>query len=146
MDRDHITELGNQRPKKPFFFLKPPSTIVPAGESGQAVKPVLIPKGVNCHYEVELALVVGKTLENFRYVKKQHGESMEKLSQFWQDKLMGYAIGNKILSRDKRWKNLLFLGIDLTARNLQDEAKKAGLPWSSAKGKSIELSGRYINC
>ena len=42
--------------------------------------------------------------------------------------------------------DLFFLGIDLTARNLQDEAKKAGLPWSSAKGMSIEFSGRYINC
>lgn len=27
-----------------------------------------------------------------------------------------------------------FLGIDLTARNVQDEAKKKGLPWSIAKG------------
>src|ERR1700740_1347335 len=30
----------------------------------------------------------------------------------------------------------LTLAIDLTARNLQDEAKKAGLPWSAAKGNS----------
>lgn len=27
-----------------------------------------------------------------------------------------------------------FLGIDMTARNVQDEAKKKGLPWSIAKG------------
>ncbi|KAF3936650.1 hypothetical protein ABW19_dt0206024 [Dactylella cylindrospora] len=27
-----------------------------------------------------------------------------------------------------------FVGIDMTARNVQDEAKKKGLPWSTAKG------------
>lgn len=26
------------------------------------------------------------------------------------------------------------LGVDMTARNLQDEAKKKGMPWSAAKG------------
>lgn len=138
--RDHIAELGNQRPKKPFFFLKPPSTIVPPADGGKSSKQVLVPKGVNCHYEVELALVVGKTLENFRYVKKQHGESVEKLSQFWQDKLVGYAIGTHLLSDIG-----LMVGIDLTARNLQDEAKKAGLPWSAAKGTSIGYSRNRRN-
>ena len=38
-----------------------------------------------------------------------------------------------------RWNFIFFdlgyvLGIDLTARDLQEEAKKKGLPWSAAKG------------
>ena len=36
-------------------------------------------------------------------------------------------------------------GIDLTARNIQEEAKKAGLPWTAAKGtvNSMELTIGY---
>ncbi len=57
--RDHVTELNNQRPKQPFFFLKPASSILLPGEG-----PVIRPKGVNLHYEVELALIMGKRLKN----------------------------------------------------------------------------------
>ena len=32
---------------------------------------------------------------------------------------------------------MVHVGIDLTARNLQEEAKKAGLPWSASKGTSL---------
>ena len=33
-----------------------------------------------------------------------------------------------------KWRTAYALAIDLTARNLQDEAKKKGLPWTIAKG------------
>lgn len=56
---DHITELNNTAPKQPFFFLKPPSSILTPGSG-----PVLRPKGVSLHYEVELGLVIGKTLRD----------------------------------------------------------------------------------
>jgi acylpyruvate hydrolase len=49
------------RPKQPFFFLKPPSTIVLPGAG-----PVIRPKGVDLHYEVELAVVMGKPLKDFQ--------------------------------------------------------------------------------
>lgn len=58
-ESDHITELNNTTPKQPFFFLKPASAILCPGEG-----PVLRPKGTNLHYEVELALVMGKTLRD----------------------------------------------------------------------------------
>lgn len=58
-DSDHVTELNNQRPKQPFFFLKPPSSILLKGDG-----PVIRPKGVDLHYEVELALIIGKTVKN----------------------------------------------------------------------------------
>ena len=44
-----------------------------------------------------MALVMGKTLENFRYVKKQHGEATDLLGQYWQNRLLGYAIGIAVL-------------------------------------------------
>jgi 2-keto-4-pentenoate hydratase/2-oxohepta-3-ene-1,7-dioic acid hydratase in catechol pathway len=56
---DHIVELNSARPKQPFFFLKPPSAILLPGAG-----PVLRPKGVIMHYEVELALVIGKTVRD----------------------------------------------------------------------------------
>ena len=99
---DHIKELNSARPKKPFFFLKPPSSILPPGGG-----PVLRPRGVNLHYEVELALIMGREVRDLD----------EKYDRSAMDAVDGYA-----------------LSIDMTARNVQDEAKKKGLPWSIAKG------------
>ncbi|KAL8755259.1 MAG: hypothetical protein Q9199_003776 [Rusavskia elegans] len=99
---DHITELNSARPKRPFFFLKPPSSILPPASG-----PVLRPTGVNLHYEVELALIMGKTVRDLA-AEDEKGAI---------DAIDGYAVG-----------------IDMTARNTQDEAKKKGLPWSIAKG------------
>ncbi len=59
VDSDHIAELSSARPKQPFFFLKPPSSILLPDEG-----PVIRPKGVNLHYEIELALIIGKTVKN----------------------------------------------------------------------------------
>jgi acylpyruvate hydrolase len=56
---DHVKELNNQRPKQPFFFLKPPSSILLPGAG-----PVLRPNGVTMHYEVELGLIIGKTVRD----------------------------------------------------------------------------------
>ncbi|KAI4247747.1 MAG: hypothetical protein L6R40_001333 [Gallowayella cf. fulva] len=99
---DHIAELNSARPKKPFFFLKPPSSILPPASG-----PVLRPAGVNLHYEVELALIMGRTVRDLDAEDEKQA----------MDAIDGYA-----------------LGIDMTARNAQDEAKKKGLPWSIAKG------------
>ncbi|ORY00282.1 hypothetical protein K493DRAFT_312897 [Basidiobolus meristosporus CBS 931.73] len=63
-----------------------------------------IPKGCVVHHEVELAVVIGK---EGRDIDAHHADHY----------IAGYA-----------------LGIDLTARNLQEHAKKKGLPWSTAKG------------
>lgn len=57
--RDHVKELNNVRPKQPFFFLKPPTTLLQPGAG-----PVVRPKGVNLHYEIELALIIGKTVRD----------------------------------------------------------------------------------
>lgn len=57
--RDHIAELDSARPKQPFYFLKPTTSILLPGEG-----PVIRPRGINLHYEVELALILGKTVKN----------------------------------------------------------------------------------
>jgi 2-keto-4-pentenoate hydratase/2-oxohepta-3-ene-1,7-dioic acid hydratase in catechol pathway len=99
---DHIAELNSAKPKQPFFFLKPASSILAPGDG-----PVIRPKGVNLHYEVELALIMGKRVKDL--------EADDEKGAI--DAIESYA-----------------LSIDLTARNVQNEAKKKGLPWSIAKG------------
>lgn len=99
---EHIAELNNTKPKQPFFFLKPTSSIVLPGEG-----PVLRPKGIDMHYEVELALVIGKVVRDLQANDTQGAI----------DAVKAYAIA-----------------IDMTARNAQNEAKKKGLPWDIAKG------------
>lgn len=74
-----------------------------------------IPKGVIAHHEVELGLVIGKSGRN---ISQADAESH----------IAGYA-----------------LAIDMTARNLQEEVKKRGLPWSTAKGfDSFTPIGSFI--
>jgi len=99
---DHVKELNNQRPKQPFFFLKPSSSILLPTEG-----PILRPRGVNLHYEVELGIVIGKTLRDID----------ENDTEAWMSAIESYL-----------------LTIDMTGRNVQEEAKKKGLPWSIAKG------------
>ncbi|KAH6853434.1 hypothetical protein B0I37DRAFT_359314 [Chaetomium sp. MPI-CAGE-AT-0009] len=99
---DHITELNSARPKQPFFFQKPTSSILLPGEG-----PVIRPRGVNLHYEVELALIMGKRVRDLN-VQDEQGAL---------DAIESYA-----------------LSIDMTARNVQNEAKKKGLPWDISKG------------
>lgn len=100
----HIKELNNQVPSEPFFFLKPLSSILPPNSNS----PFLVPKGVIVHHEVELAFVLNKTLKDLPD-SFDHQQAL--------DSIAGYA-----------------LAIDMTARNVQDEAKKKGLPWSIGKG------------
>ncbi|CCX04623.1 hypothetical protein FPQ18DRAFT_316045 [Pyronema domesticum] len=97
---DHIAELGNTRPTEPFYFLKPATTILQP-KAG----PILAPKNSNLHYEVELAAVIGSTVEELPNSK----EALKAVK--------GWAVG-----------------IDMTARNFQEAAKKKGLPWSLCKG------------
>ncbi|KAI4136028.1 MAG: hypothetical protein LQ347_000147 [Umbilicaria vellea] len=110
---DHVKELNNARPKQPFFFLKPPSSILPPNSG-----PCLRPRGIKLHYEVELALIMGKEVRDL-------DASDEKGA-------MDAIAGNEPIENVLKLRYAL--GIDMTARNAQDEAKKKGLPWSIAKG------------
>ncbi|VDN60367.1 unnamed protein product [Dracunculus medinensis] len=67
-------------------------------------QPILIPPGcVNLHQEVELGVVIGKLAKNVKSVDAF-------------DYIGGYTVA-----------------LDMTARDLQDEFKKAGNPWFIAK-------------
>lgn len=65
---------------------------------------IIPPQSKNVHHEVELAVVIDKTA-----TKVPKARAMEHVS--------AYAVL-----------------LDMTARDIQDEAKKAGRPWSVAKG------------
>ncbi|KAJ7080424.1 hypothetical protein B0H15DRAFT_857080 [Mycena belliarum] len=76
---------------------------------------VEIPSGIIAHHEVELGVVIGK---GGRDIAQADAESH----------VAGYA-----------------LAVDMTARNLQDQVKKRGLPWSAAKGfDSFTPIGSFI--
>ncbi|QPG73195.1 hypothetical protein FOA43_000502 [Brettanomyces nanus] len=100
----HIKELNNAKPIEPFFFIKPESAVLKYGEG-----PILIPKGVLAHHEIELACIIGKQLKDLDPAKFGPQEAI--------DSIEGYA-----------------LAIDMTARNVQAVAKKKGLPWTIGKG------------
>lgn len=94
---------------------------------------MLRPQGTNLHYEVELALVMGKTVRDLDPNDEKgaldaiHSQSQATLP------LIVYPL---LVTNDVYCLLRIgyLLGIDMTARNVQDEAKKKGLPWSIAKG------------
>jgi acylpyruvate hydrolase len=96
---DHIRELGNATPEAPVIFIKPASSVI--GE-GDAI--VIPPYSRECHYEAELALLIGRKGKDIPV-----------------DRAMEHIVGYGV-------------GIDLTLRDVQDEQKKKGLPWEIAKG------------
>ena len=56
---DHAKELGNDVPKQPLLFLKPPSTLLAPGEA------IVMPLASNqVEYEGEIGVVVGATLRH----------------------------------------------------------------------------------
>jgi 2-keto-4-pentenoate hydratase/2-oxohepta-3-ene-1,7-dioic acid hydratase in catechol pathway len=56
--RDHAKEMGNDVPKEPLIFLKPPSSVI---GNGEAV--VLPPQSSNVEHEGEIGVVIGKRLQ-----------------------------------------------------------------------------------
>jgi 2-keto-4-pentenoate hydratase/2-oxohepta-3-ene-1,7-dioic acid hydratase in catechol pathway len=80
--REHAKELGNPVPPEPIIFLKPPSSLIAAGD--HIVYPS-ISKLVS--YEGELGVVVGKRARN---VKAEEAE----------DYIFGYTCVNDVTARD----------------------------------------------
>ncbi|HEX2779381.1 MAG TPA: fumarylacetoacetate hydrolase family protein [Gemmatimonadaceae bacterium] len=65
--RDHAKELGNEVPKEPLIFLKPPSSVVPNGES------IVLPRiSTRVEFEGEIGVVVGTKLKNASEVEAEH--------------------------------------------------------------------------
>jgi len=55
--REHAKELGNEVPKEPLLFLKPPSSVI--GMNDTIVLPT---QSKQVEYEGEIGIVVGRTL------------------------------------------------------------------------------------
>ena len=79
---EHAKELGNEVPKIPLIFLKPPSSII---NPGDAI--LLPPQSGQVEHEAELVAVIGKRGKNI-------------LPEQAREYVMGYTIGNDITARD----------------------------------------------
>jgi 2-keto-4-pentenoate hydratase/2-oxohepta-3-ene-1,7-dioic acid hydratase in catechol pathway len=79
----HAAELGNEIPKEPMIFLKPPSSIIGPGE------PILLPKySQRVEHEGELAIVIAKTCSHL-------SDSDDPLGY-----VFGYTCANDVTARD----------------------------------------------
>lgn len=96
---EHARELGNETPAAPVLFMKPASSVIGDGEA------VHIPSySQECHYEVELAVLIGTQACNVTADR-----ALEHVA--------GYGVA-----------------IDMTLRDVQNSLKAKGLPWEIAKG------------
>jgi 2-keto-4-pentenoate hydratase/2-oxohepta-3-ene-1,7-dioic acid hydratase in catechol pathway len=79
----HAAELGNELPKEPLIFLKPPSSIIGPGES------IVLPQVSNrVEHEAELAVVIGKKCAHL-------SDDADPLSY-----VFGYTCLNDVTARD----------------------------------------------
>jgi len=79
---DHAKELGNQVPKIPLIFLKPPSSIISGGETI-----LLPPQSAQVEHEAELVAVIGK---RGRHIPAEQAKKY----------VLGYTVGNDVTARD----------------------------------------------
>jgi 2-keto-4-pentenoate hydratase/2-oxohepta-3-ene-1,7-dioic acid hydratase in catechol pathway len=79
---EHAKELGNEVPKMPLIFLKPPSSVIASG--GIIILP---PQSAQVEHEAELVAVIGKRGRNVT-------------AESARDYVLGYTIGNDVTARD----------------------------------------------
>lgn len=94
----HIKELNNPVPNQPVIFMKPATALRPLQDE------IVLPGDRGAvHYEIELAVLIGRKLSKADEEEAKTG-------------IAGYA-----------------LALDLTLRDVQEEVKNKGLPWEMAK-------------
>lgn len=89
--REHAAELGNEVPKEPLIFLKPPSSLLSPG--GNIVLPGISSR---VDHEGELGVVIGKTCRNLK--------SDEDVRPY----ILGYTCVNDVTARDLQKKDVQF--------------------------------------
>ncbi|MCV2885102.1 fumarylacetoacetate hydrolase family protein [Aestuariibacter sp. AA17] len=95
---EHVNELNNAMPDEAVLFIKPSTAVCSLNSA------IVLPEGKGgCHYEAELALLIGKPLKNASHNQVEVAVA---------------GIG---------------LALDLTLRDKQSELKAKGLPWERAK-------------
>lgn len=95
---EHARELNNPIPTEPLLFIKPATTVVPLAPAFS------IPVGRgSCHFETELAVLVGERLSNADESRAEKA-------------ILGVGVA-----------------LDLTLRDVQQQLKEKGQPWEKAK-------------
>jgi len=104
--RKHLLELNNPEPTEPVLFIKPDSALCSAPASSASTNsPFFLPDfSDEIHYEVEVVVKICK---------------------------LGKNIAAKFAHR---YYEEVTVGLDLTARDLQNKLRKAGMPWEICKG------------
>jgi fumarylpyruvate hydrolase len=105
----HAREMGGDPTREPPFFFMKPADALQPMAEGAAADHPYPPKTGNYHFEIELVVALAK------------GGRDIPVSQAL-DHVFGYAVG-----------------LDMTRRDLQDEAKQLRRPWEL--GKAADLSG-----
>lgn len=115
--REHLKELGNPEPKEPVIFSKPDSSLLVATEERpSANQPFFLPDYNSAiHYETELVIRINR---------------------------LGKSIAARYASR---YYDAVTVGLDLTARDLQQKLRNEGKPWELCKGfDQSAVVGRFI--
>ena len=86
--REHASELGNEVPKEPLIFLKPPSSLLDPG--GNIVRPKI---SARTDYEGEMGVVIARTCHKVR--------SDEDVKPY----ILGYTAVNDFTARDLQQKD-----------------------------------------
>lgn len=105
----HAREMGHDPDREPPFFFLKPADTLLVVPDGKTVDHVYPPKSKNYHFEVELVVFLGAGGKDIPVEKALEG-------------VYGYAVG-----------------LDMTRRDLQQEAKDLRRPWEL--GKSADNSG-----
>lgn len=100
---EHAAELGDAHPEKPVLFIKPPSVLRIADNQDAQTTLTLPNHSEQIHHEVELV---------FRIERDGYQMTIEEAKK---------ALG------------AVTVGLDMTLRDLQGEAKKKGTPWTTGK-------------
>ncbi len=84
---EHAKELGNEVPKEPLIFLKPPSSMIANGDA--IIYPAITQ---NLHFEGELGVIIGK--------RAKHVKAADAF-----DYILGYTCVNDVTARDLQRKD-----------------------------------------
>ncbi len=105
---DHAREMGSDPDREPpFYFTKPADAVFTVAEGYRGGPPGVVPYPPlthDLHHEIELVVAIGAPVDD--------GSAATALQHVW-----GYAVG-----------------VDLTRRDLQDQAKATRRPWDLSKG------------
>jgi len=101
---EHAREMGHDPDREPPFFFTKPADAAFDAPEGGGVAISYPPATGDLHFEIELSVAIGRG-----------GRDIP------EDEAAAHVFGHAV-------------GIDLTRRDLQAQAKKAGRPWDMAKG------------